>query len=302
MGNKPLVSVVVVTYNSSATITETLESIYKQDYQKIELIVSDDCSKDDTIKVCNDWFEGHSSRFVACKVVETEKNTGVSANLNRGVKASYGTWIKTIAGDDLMAENAISTYLEYADKSGSELLFAKMRTFPETEQAKQIQEAQERTSYKWLKESGEQLYRKSLVKHILPGPGIFYTRHLYDNINGFDERYPFTEEWAFENKAFKNSSFCFIDKELVFYRITGQSLSTQKYDYGKDPWILEDIHYFFDERRKLLLQEHMYLTAWHQSLYFWAYDRASKGCGNWIRMIMILSPLSWLYHLGIKHE
>jgi len=45
----PLVSIVVVTYNSSSTILETLDSIKAQTYRNIELIVSDDHSTDNTI-------------------------------------------------------------------------------------------------------------------------------------------------------------------------------------------------------------------------------------------------------------
>ena len=47
----PLVSIVVATYNSAKTVIETLESIKAQTYDNIELIVSDDCSQDNTIDV-----------------------------------------------------------------------------------------------------------------------------------------------------------------------------------------------------------------------------------------------------------
>ncbi|MDR0890977.1 MAG: glycosyltransferase [Endomicrobium sp.] len=55
MENNPLVSVCVITYNSSKYVLETLESIKTQTYQNIELIVSDDCSTDDTVEVCENY-------------------------------------------------------------------------------------------------------------------------------------------------------------------------------------------------------------------------------------------------------
>ena len=50
---KPLVSIYTLTYNSSKTVLETLESIYLQTYPNIELIVSDDASTDNTLDIKN---------------------------------------------------------------------------------------------------------------------------------------------------------------------------------------------------------------------------------------------------------
>lgn len=46
----PLVSVIVITYNSAQYVVETLDSVYSQTYENIELIVTDDCSQDNTIE------------------------------------------------------------------------------------------------------------------------------------------------------------------------------------------------------------------------------------------------------------
>ena len=48
INSTPLVTIAVVTYNSSQTILETLESVKEQTYKNIELIISDDCSSDNT--------------------------------------------------------------------------------------------------------------------------------------------------------------------------------------------------------------------------------------------------------------
>ena len=90
MNENPLVSVIVITYNSSNTVIETLDSIAAQTYKDIELIISDDCSKDDTVKRIKLWIEEHKDFFVNCRIITTEENTGTVKNLNRGVKASKG--------------------------------------------------------------------------------------------------------------------------------------------------------------------------------------------------------------------
>lgn len=64
-----LVSVVVITYNSEKYILETLESIKTQSYKNLELIISDDCSKDDTVMICRDWLDKEGERFIRTKLI-----------------------------------------------------------------------------------------------------------------------------------------------------------------------------------------------------------------------------------------
>ena len=102
-----LVSIVVITYNSVRFVLETLESIKKQTYNNIELIISDDASTDRTVEVCKTWIDDNYRRFKRTKLITVHRNTGIPANFNRGVMAAKGAWIKTIAGDDVLYQNCI---------------------------------------------------------------------------------------------------------------------------------------------------------------------------------------------------
>lgn len=112
--DKPLVSVIVITYNSAKFVLETLESIKAQTYQNIELIVSDDSSTDNTVEICTEWIDTWKERFVSTELITVEKNSGIPANCNRGVRAAHGEWLKLIAGDDLLIEDCIERYIEKA--------------------------------------------------------------------------------------------------------------------------------------------------------------------------------------------
>ena len=105
----PLVSVAVITYNSSKYVLDTLESIKAQTYKNIELIISDDSSTDNTMQLCKDWCDQNKDRFVRIQVIEPEKNTGVAANCNRAEAACEGDWVKLIAGDDMLLPDCIET-------------------------------------------------------------------------------------------------------------------------------------------------------------------------------------------------
>ena len=78
MGKLPIVTVIVYSYNSSQYIFETLESIRNQTYPSLMLIISDDCSTDNTVEICKKWIDKNESRFIKTKLLTYEKNTGIS--------------------------------------------------------------------------------------------------------------------------------------------------------------------------------------------------------------------------------
>ena len=119
---KPLVTIIVITYNSSKTVLETLESSKLQTYNNLELIISDDCSTDNTTKICQEWLNANNGWFKNTLLLTSKNNTGTAGNLNRGIKSSRGIWVKFIAGDDALNPNIIESYIEYINNN-EEILF-----------------------------------------------------------------------------------------------------------------------------------------------------------------------------------
>jgi len=92
----PLISVVVTTYNQEKYIEETIESILKQDYDNFELVVTDDCSTDNTYKI----LKNIEKKDLRVKVFQTPFNLGPVKNSNFGLKKAQGEYISLLAGDD----------------------------------------------------------------------------------------------------------------------------------------------------------------------------------------------------------
>jgi GT2 family glycosyltransferase len=111
-----LVSVIVPTYNCAKTLPACLESVLKQDYEHIELIVIDDASTD------------HSAEIVErydCTLIEQPDNRGPAAARNRGILASRGGILFFLDADVALAPDAIGKCVrmlrehpEYAGVSG----------------------------------------------------------------------------------------------------------------------------------------------------------------------------------------
>ena len=125
---EPLVSVVVITFNSSSYVIDTLESIRNQSYCNIELILSVDGSYDDSIDKCEKWILKNKNRFVKTFIVASENNTGISYNCNRGLNAANGDWLKIIAGDDMLMPNCIEDYVNFINHNNeAKFIFSKYR-------------------------------------------------------------------------------------------------------------------------------------------------------------------------------
>ena len=226
--NLPLVSVPVVTYNSSKYVIETLESIKAQTYQNIELIISDDCSTDNTVELCRNWIDENKDRFVRTELITSDINTGVSANGNRGREACRGEWIKGIAGDDLLLPNCIEICIDYVLKHSNTIcLFSKVQSFgANVERNREVDNFFDYSFFSLGIE--EQLNRLIFIGNCIPAITFFYNRIILNNLDiKNDERIPFLEDWPkWINLLKKEVKFHFIDIVLVKYRVGG--ISTTK--------------------------------------------------------------------------
>lgn len=291
----PLVSVVIITYNSADTILETLDSVKQQSYEKIELIISDDCSSDNTIPLIEDWINNNEYRFVRAIVLKSLKNTGVCANFNRAIDIANGEWIKGLAGDDIFEINAIEEYVRFVLSNQSNICFAKMKTFGINEEANKKHFNYLEKLYKYLKlPTREQQYKASLKRHILPGPGIFYRKDFWNSIGRFNEKYPFAEEYDFQLRVLNNSKIDFLDQYLIDWRIRPNSLSNRINPNS----FKSDYDFFYDVKIKLLMREKMYLYIWHEIISLKIKKSLLNGKRNY-RYLYLLSPI-WLYNAILK--
>lgn len=221
-----LVSIYVVAYNSSAFILETLDSIKKQTYSNIELIVSDDASSDDTVAVCRKWIRENECFFKKVILLTSEVNTGVSANCNRAVKVCSGKWLKCIAGDDRLLENCITSNMDFVKAHPkTDILFSKVIPFGEKINIS-------KWPFRDCSRFFEQFSAKEMLillcqgKNFLPAPCAFVRKKVYDKIGGFDENIPFLEDRPFWIKAlYLKAHFEFNPVDTVEYRFSPNSIS-----------------------------------------------------------------------------
>ena len=225
---QPLVSIIVLTYNSSKFVLETLESAKAQTYQNIELIVTDDNSTDETVAICRKWIDENKDRFVRATLVSSKFNTGIPANINRGVTISKGFWIKCIAGDDLLAEDCITELILYisAQKEDIKILYSDIVKFFGNSIKNVEVNKYGNTRFCSRESSAKEQYEILLRSNRVNAAAVIIRRDLLASVNGFDERFRLLEDWPLWIKiTYAGYKIHYLDKPLVYYRLHENNLS-----------------------------------------------------------------------------
>ena len=102
-----MISVILPTYNNERTIFDSIQSILNQSYQNFELIIVNDCSKDNTKKVIKSFDD---SRIV---YLENDRNIGRSQSRNKAIKKAKGNFIAVMDGDDISVTERLDIQLKY---------------------------------------------------------------------------------------------------------------------------------------------------------------------------------------------
>jgi glycosyltransferase involved in cell wall biosynthesis len=227
-----LVTVIVLTYNSSPYVVETLESIKAQTYQNIELVVTDDCSTDGTLSICKEWLDTYGDRFVRIKLVTSTTNTGIAPNLNRGIKVAKGDWIKPIAGDDALFPFTIEKYIDYIQgypdiKVVHSNVASYEEFFDEDKKLPVLDASKFRINQKDI--SAKEQYQILLRIGLIRAPTVMLKREVFNQVGYFDESCPLWEDRPMWLKLTKNNiKLQYIDFVSTKYRVSKASVQYRK--------------------------------------------------------------------------
>lgn len=116
---KPLVSVIIPAYNCADVLTNTVDSVLKQTYGNIEIVVIDDGSTDDTGKVADRYQGTGKVRWYR------QENGGPGAARNQGIQISKGEFITFLDADDSLTQDSIEKRMSLiTEANGLELVYS----------------------------------------------------------------------------------------------------------------------------------------------------------------------------------
>jgi glycosyltransferase involved in cell wall biosynthesis len=202
--NLQLVSIALATYNGEKYLKEQIDSLLNQSYKNIEIIIVDDCSKDNTINIIN----AYQQHFANIKLFINQQNLGVSKTFEKAILNSFGNYIALCDQDDIWELNKIEILVNSIEKfdavySNSLLVDAQGNSLNKTFTTIMNMKTYRSGTPFLLSNSvpGHTiLMRADFTKKIMPFP----TKILFDLWIGFC--------------AASNNGIKFVDKTLVNYR------------------------------------------------------------------------------------
>lgn len=228
MQDKALVTIICLCYNQEEFVLESLQSVINQEYKKIELIIVDDCSTDNSKAVIEKWLVAHPN----IPFISNKTNLGITKAFNKGLQLAKGEYIIDLAADDLLVPNCVSLQVNAFEKSNYTNLGIVYGN------AALITEKGLLDSYYFVVNKDKKVTQKRITGNIYTsvlagGDSIcsvssMSKKSVYDALDGYDENLAY-EDLDFWIRASRIYAFDFIDEILIQKRIVSNSMGTDFY-------------------------------------------------------------------------
>ena len=207
--NDELVSVVIPAYNSQRYIPSCIDSVLNQSYDKIEVIIVDDGSTDDTINIISAYKDDRIKLF-------TQHNAGAAVARNYGVSNATGSWIAFVDSDDIWFPDKLEKQMKQcANKVWSHTdLYYLGDVYPENTRATDFTQ----------KHSGN-IFEPLLVENSIGTSSVVIKKGVFEEFGGFNSGYRALQDWDFWLRVASKYEVCYCDEALVYYRLHSTSIS-----------------------------------------------------------------------------
>ena len=210
---EPLVSVLMTAYNREKYIAEAIESVLASTYKNFELIVVDDASKDNTVKIAKEY----EQKDLRIKTYVNVMNLGQFPNRNKAAEYAKGKFILYVDSDDKILKNGIK------------LLIEAMCSHPESSFGMQCKTVKEPCVLPTEIAIRNHFFKDTLLVH---GPGAtIIKRDFFLKIGKYPTEYGIPGDMYFNLKASCFTGILLIPFDFMFYRIHDNQELSNSYDY-----------------------------------------------------------------------
>jgi glycosyltransferase involved in cell wall biosynthesis len=176
---KPLVSVIIPTYNRGWIVQEAIDSVLDQDFRDFELIVVDDGSDDNTREML--------SAYGKAITILRQPNRGVSAARNRGIAEAAGQLIAFLDSDDLWLPGKLASQVKFFEENADAVV-------NQTQEIWVRNGVRVNPKKRHHKFSG-MIFERSLALCLVSPSAVMIKKGLFDDVGLFDEQLPACEDY-----------------------------------------------------------------------------------------------------------
>lgn len=227
--NGPLVSVICLCYNHDRFVREAVQSVLSQTYPRVELIIVDDASTDNSRQVIVELIaENPAIRFLPL-----DENQGNCSAFNQGLRHARGEYVVDLAADDCFVPERIEKQIRCFEKLGHEygVVFTDAQYIDESGRHLNRHFAALRKNGLLADVPQGDVYAAVLEKYFICAPTMLVRREVFEFLDGYDESLAY-EDFDFWVRSARHFKYAYIDEALTLVRRTGGSLSTRLYRPG----------------------------------------------------------------------
>lgn len=159
---RPLITIGIASYNYENYIGKALSAIKRQKFQDIEVLISDDCSKDNSVKVIQKFMEDNPQMTI--RLITNTQNQGLVANKNILIKNCYGEYLMLCDADDWMADDCLEKIAEMLYREKPDRIISAFSNIDESGKIIQVQNIPEnQTKWGWNVHHGS-VYKVDLLR------------------------------------------------------------------------------------------------------------------------------------------
>lgn len=223
---QPLVTAVVSCYNHARFVLECLESIQAQTYGNLEVVVVDDCSKDNSPQLIADWIH---DRKLDWKFIRHTRNVGVCRSLNEAIRAATGEFISIIATDDVWLPDKIEKQIELIKQLPREVGVIYSDAFQIDEKGQRIPKMfiESHRDFSSMPQGNIELVLWE--DNFIPVPTTLIRKRCYDVVGLYDEDL-FLEDWDLWLRIAQKFEFAYSSSVSAKYRLVGTSMVRSSMD------------------------------------------------------------------------
>lgn len=207
------VSVIIPTYNRALFLHDAITSVLKQTYQDFEILVIDDCSKDNTQEIVSSF---HDKRI---RYIRHEANKGEAGSRNTGIRNSNAEYVAFLDDDDEWLPEKLKLQVDLIKNSPPEVGGVYTSYV-------QVDRTKKKILWQWIPKKRGNIYHDMFIKNYVGTPStVILKRECFESVGLFDESLTYATDYDMWIRISKEFHFEYIDESLVKYCIHENRLS-----------------------------------------------------------------------------